>query len=131
MNDRALKHLLDDLGLSLDRLAEALAVSAEEPLAIDGTIQRFEFTFELFWKTIRRLLARQGIEANSPKAVLQQAYRLGWLSDEPKWLKVLDDRNLTSHTYREQLALEIYGRIPAHHAAMRAAFEQLDPQLPR
>jgi len=88
MNDRALKRLLEDLDRSLDRLAEALAVPAEEPLAIDGTIQRFEFTFELFWKALRRLLARQGVEANSPKAVLQQAYRLGWLDDEPKWLKV-------------------------------------------
>jgi nucleotidyltransferase substrate binding protein (TIGR01987 family) len=125
MNDRALTHLFDDLGRSLDRLAEALGISAEEPLAIDGTIQRFEFTFELFWKAVRRLLARQGIEANSPKAVLQQAYRLGWLDDEPKWLKVLEDRNLTSHTYREPLALEIYGRIPAHHAAMREVVEKL------
>jgi nucleotidyltransferase substrate binding protein (TIGR01987 family) len=125
MNDRALTHLFDDLGRSLDRLAEALGISAEEPLAIDGTIQRFEFTFELFWKAVRRLLARQGIEANSPKAVLQQAYRLGWLDDEPKWLKVLEDRNLTSHTYREALALEIYGRIPAHHAAMREVVEKL------
>jgi nucleotidyltransferase substrate binding protein (TIGR01987 family) len=125
MNDRALTHLFDDLGRSLDRLAEALGISAEEPLAIDGTIQRFEFTFELFWKAVRRLLARQGIEANSPKAVLQQAYRLGWLDDEPKWLKVLEDRNLTSHTYREPLALEIYGRIPAHHAAMREVVQKL------
>jgi nucleotidyltransferase substrate binding protein (TIGR01987 family) len=125
MNDRALTHLFDDLGRSLDRLAEALGISAEEPLAIDGTIQRFEFTFELFWKAVRRLLARQGVEANSPKAVLQQAYRLGWLDDEPKWLKVLEDRNLTSHTYREPLALEIYGRIPAHHAAMREVVEKL------
>ena len=125
MNDRALKRLLEDLDRSLDRLAEALAVPAEEPLAIDGTIQRFEFTFELFWKALRRLLARQGVEANSPKAVLQQAYRLGWLDDEPKWLKVLEDRNLTLHTYRETLALEIYGRIPAHHAAMREVVEKL------
>ena len=125
MNDRALTHLFDDLGRSLDRLAEALGISAEEPLAIDGTIQRFEFTFELFWKAVRRLLARQGIEANSPKAVLQQAYRLGWLDDEPKWLKVLEDRNLTSHTYREPLALEIYSRIPAHHAAMREVVQKL------
>jgi nucleotidyltransferase substrate binding protein (TIGR01987 family) len=125
MNDRALKRLLEDLDRSLDRLAEALAVPAEEPLAIDGTIQRFEFTFELFWKALRRLLARQGVEANSPKAVLQQAYRLGWLDDEPKWLKVLEDRNLTLHTYREALALEIYGRIPAHHAAMREVVEKL------
>ena len=131
MNDRALKHLFDHLERSLDRLAEALAVSAEEPLVIDGTIQRFEFTFELFWRAVRRLLARQGIEAHSPKAVLQQAYRVAWLSDEPRWLKILENRSLTSHTYKEQLALEIYGRIPDHHAALRAAFEGLQAQLRR
>lgn len=127
MNDRALQHLLDDLSRSLDRLGEALNVSEEEPLAIDGTIQRFEFTVELFWKTVRRLLARQGIEANSPKAALQQAYRQGWLDDEQRWLDLLTDRNLTSHADREELALEIYRRVPAHRAPMRDAFDRLRP----
>ncbi|MGH6896911.1 MAG: HI0074 family nucleotidyltransferase substrate-binding subunit [Geminicoccaceae bacterium] len=125
MNERALKQLFDDLGRSLDRLAEALRVAADQPLAIDGTIQRFEFTFELFWKMVRRLLARQGVEANSPKAVLQEAYRLGWLDDERSWLKLLEDRNLTSHTDREALAREIYSRIPTHHAAMREVVQKL------
>jgi hypothetical protein len=54
MNERALKQLFDDFGRSLERLAEALSVRADEPLAIDGTIQRFEFTFEPFWKAVRR-----------------------------------------------------------------------------
>jgi nucleotidyltransferase substrate binding protein (TIGR01987 family) len=125
MNERALQRLFDDFGRSLDRLEEALRVPAKEPLVIDGTIQRFEFTFELFWKAVRRLLARQGIEANSPKGVLQQAYRLGWLDDEQRWLKLLEDRNLTSHTYREPLAREIYDRIPAHYGAMREAAQKL------
>jgi nucleotidyltransferase substrate binding protein (TIGR01987 family) len=125
MNERALERLFEDLGRSLDRLAEALRVPANEPLVIDGTIQRFEFTFELFWKVVRRLLARQGVEANSPKTVLQQAYRLGWLDDEQAWLQLLEDRNLTSHTYREALAREICSRIPAHHAAMREAVQKL------
>jgi nucleotidyltransferase substrate binding protein (TIGR01987 family) len=89
--------------------------------------QRFEFTFELFWKTIQRLLAREGVEARSPKAALREAYRLGWLDDEARWIKLLEDRNLTSHTYRELLALEIYSRTPAHYAAMREAFEKLRP----
>jgi hypothetical protein len=70
---------------------------------------------------LRRLLAREGVEANSPRAVLQQGYRLGWLDDE--------DRNLTLHTYREGLALAIYHRVPQHHAVLRAAFEKLRPQL--
>ena len=127
MNDRALKQLFEDLGRSLDRLAEALQVAEDEPLAVDGTIQRFEFTFELFWKAVRRLLAREGIEANSPKLVLQEAYRQGWLDDEQRWLKLLEDRNLTSDTYREPLALDIYRRIPAHYAAMREVFDRLPP----
>jgi nucleotidyltransferase substrate binding protein (TIGR01987 family) len=125
MNERALRHLLEDLGRALDRLGEALAVPEDAPLAVDGTIQRFEFTFELFWKALRRRLAGDGIEANSPKAVLQQAYRLGWLDDEQRWLLLLQDRNLSSHTYREPLAIEIYRRLPAHHAAMRQAFDRL------
>jgi nucleotidyltransferase substrate binding protein (TIGR01987 family) len=130
MNERALKQLFDDLGRSLDRLGEALTVPEEEPLAIDGTIQRFEFTVELFWKVVRRLLAIEGIEANSPKTVLQRAYRQGWLDDEQRWLDALKDRNLTSHTYQEALALEIYRRVPAHHATMRAAYGKLRALLP-
>ena len=125
MNERALRQLFVSLNASLQRLGEALAVPEDRPLAVDGTIQRFEFTFELFWKVVRRLLARQGVEANSPKAVLQQAYRLGWLDDEQRWLKLLEDRNLTSHTYREALALEIYRRIPAHYVAMSEAVRKL------
>jgi nucleotidyltransferase substrate binding protein (TIGR01987 family) len=60
-------------------------------------------------------------QANGPKGVLQHAYRLGWLDDEQRWLKLLEDRNLTSHAYREPLAREIDDRIPAHHGAMREA----------
>ena len=125
MNERALRRLFDSLNASLERLGEALSISDDQPLAVDGTIQRFEFTFELFWKVLQRLLADQGIAANSPKSVLQHAYRLGWLDHEATWLKMLEDRNLTSHTYREALALEIYRRIAAHHTAMREAVQKL------
>lgn len=129
MNEHALQRLLDSLNASLERLGAALLIPEDQPLAVDGTIQRFEFTFELFWKALQRLLADQGIAANSPKSVLQHAYRLGWLQNEEHWLKMLDDRNLTSHTYREPLALEIYRRIAAHHAAMREVAARLGPEM--
>ena len=125
MNGRALHQLFDSLNASLERLGEVLSVSEDQPLAVDGTIQRFEFTFELFWEVLQRVLADHGIAANSPKSVLQHAYRLGWLEHEQRWLKLLGDRNLNSHTYRESLALEIYRRIPSHHAAMREAVQKL------
>lgn len=84
---------------------------ADAPLALDGTIQRFESTFELFWKTVQRLLALEGITANTPRSCLREAYRAGWLADEARWLKLLESRNLTTHTYREELARQVYQDI--------------------
>ena len=79
---------------------------------------------------MRRFLQQEGIDTATPKNTLRQAYRRGLLDREPLWLDMLKDRNLTSHTYQEALALEIYRRIPEHHAAMRAAFDRLREQLP-
>ena len=67
MNERALKQLFDDLSRSLERLAEALGVAADEPLAIDGTIQRFEFTFELFWKVVPTRAGPAGHRGQQPQ----------------------------------------------------------------
>jgi nucleotidyltransferase substrate binding protein (TIGR01987 family) len=65
------------LARSLERLREALAQPGDNPLAVDGTIQRFEFAIELFWKTLRRLLMREGIATTTPRQALTEAYRAG------------------------------------------------------
>ncbi len=78
---------------------------------IDASIQRFEFTVELFWKLLRHMLEEKGVEVQYPKDVLRQAYKGGLIDDEHIWLKMLSDRNLTSHTYDEKLADEIYLHI--------------------
>jgi nucleotidyltransferase substrate binding protein (TIGR01987 family) len=56
---------IDYLNQALDRFDEALAIPMTNPLAIDGTIQRFEFSFELSWKCVKRALAVKGIDARS------------------------------------------------------------------
>ena len=68
----------EELGLSqpglsraLARLEDALAVPESAPLAIDGTIQRFEFVFELCWKTMKALLER--LPARAARDVSVQA----------------------------------------------------------
>lgn len=104
---------------ALLRFTEALAEDVSNPLAIDGSIQRFEFCFELGWKLLKKMLMDiEGIEALSPKKALQFAYQLGWIEDEQAWLKMLNDRNLTSHTYREEYAREIYSHLPLHLTSM-------------
>jgi nucleotidyltransferase substrate binding protein (TIGR01987 family) len=107
------------LARSLERLREALAQPEANPLAIDGTIQRFEFAIELFWKTLRRLLLREGVTTTTPREALTEAFRAGWLADEAAWLQMMRDRNETSHTYDESTARRIYANI-------RKAFPEME-----
>lgn len=93
-----------------------LQVMADKPIDpdrgyIDATIQRFEFSVELFWKLLKRLLSDLGQETHYPKAVLKEAFVVELIHQEQVWLAMLNDRNETSHTYDEELADAIYGRI--------------------
>ncbi len=103
MSDR-LKHRLADLERALARLNDAARLPPDTPLLVDGTIQRFEFAFELFWKTLKILLEQEHEEAVFAKQVLSKAYQAGWIDNEKLWINMLEDRNLTSHTYNEELA---------------------------
>lgn len=111
MPNQKLGDSLENLGRALERLREGLELPDAAPLAIDGTIQRFEFVIELFWKVLKRALAAEGIETTTPKEALQRAYQAGWLADEETWLSALRDRNETSHVYDETTARAIYSRI--------------------
>lgn len=98
---------LAQLERAVSRLREALDEPPENRLAIDGTIQRFEFTIELCWKVMKRLLSSEGVEARTPREVLRAAFQAGWFDDEAAWLSLLDDRNQTSHAYDETMARRI------------------------
>lgn len=82
-----------------------------ERLIMDASIQRFEFTFELCWKTLKVFLNQQGINVQYPKDTLKEAYQKGLIDDEHSWLMMLADRNLTSHTYEENTADELFQRL--------------------
>lgn len=119
----------DKLNMALARLEEALGAYRDTPTTVvrDGVIQRFEFTTELAWKAAREYLLDQGYtEINSPKAVMRQAYADGLITDQSGWLKLLEDRNLTSHIYNDATAGEIFQRIGANHLPL---FQALSKQL--
>lgn len=96
---------------------------------IDSTIQRFEFTIELFWKLLRKILLIKGVQAQYPKDVLKEAYAGSLIQDEQVWLDMLKDRNQTSHTYDQPLALEIYGRMPTYLEVFQKTLNSLKPLL--
>jgi len=102
------------------------AQAAESELERDGVIQRFEFTAELFWKTLKIFLKNEGIEAKTPKDSLREAFRLGWLGEERAYLDMLDDRNKTSHIYEKGIAEEILQRVRTRYVpGIGAVLEQL------
>lgn len=78
----------------------------------DGVIQRFEFTYELAWKATKEYMEEMGIvDKNSPKAVIKEAFAQKLIQNEQNWLLMLNDRNLTSHVYEEEMAQQIAERI--------------------
>ena len=109
---------LEKFSKALARLSDAVKQPLSNELTIDGTIQRFEFCFELAWKAQKDMLYTQkGIDVPFPKPVLQEAYKAGWIKNEALWLDMLKDRNNSSHTYNEALAKAIYERITQHYVS--------------
>ncbi len=116
---------IDYLNRALDRFDEALAIPLTNPLAIDGTIQRFEFSFELSWKAIKVIAMHFGADKRSPRDAIKAAYGFNWIHDEDLWLEIMKARNLCSHTYRENIARDVYQRLPGFARAMRELAQSL------
>lgn len=119
---------VETFGRALGRLRSALDQPKTE-WTRDSAIQRFEFTFELGWKTVARLAQEEGIESLSPRAALKTALKLGWIADDENWLTMLDDRNRTRHTYNEAIAEELYSRLRGHLTALAGLHARLAEQL--
>ena len=84
-------------------LHEALAhgPAALSPLEKEGAVQRFEYSFELAWKTIKDYLEENGVTISplTPRQVLKQAFSAKVISEGQVWIDMLDERNRLSHTY--------------------------------
>lgn len=120
--------LTNDFSRALGRMKEALA-EPKTDLVRDAVIQRFEFTFELAWKSLQEINRLNGIEAYGPRNAIREAARLGLLDDPNAWLDTLEDRNRTTHTYEEALANEIYNRIPRFVALAEALEKKIRQYL--
>ncbi len=101
---------LERLEQAFKRLKEALP-KVEDDLDRDGVIQRFEFTVELLWKTLKLILAYQGVECFTPRQCVKEAFRAGLIPDDEIILDMIADRNRSSHIYDEETAEEIFERI--------------------
>jgi len=129
MTKERIKQIHADFKKALERLKDALAEDISRgSIIVDGTIQRFEFTFELAWKLIKTILKYNGIEADTPRAAIKEAFKAKMIQDGNGWIDMLEDRNKTSHIYDEKGALVIYKKIKqAHYALLEKLVKQIDP----
>ena len=98
---------------SLERgVIRASSVPGDEELR-DAVIQRFEYTYELCWKMLKRQIEA---EAATPSAVdgysfrdlLREGAERGMITNVEDWFGYREQRNITSHTYDEQKAISVY-----------------------
>ena len=111
-----LKLKIEDAKKALTSLNEVL----KEPYSVvirDATIKRFEYTVDTFWKILKEYLkVSRGITVNSPKDSFREIFSQGFTSEEEtkELLDMTDSRNETAHTYKEDLAQEIYEKIKGY-----------------
>ena len=120
-----LKERLLSARRALDTLRELTGIEKATVIERDAAIQRFEYTFEAFWKLLRDYLREcEGIRCNSPKSCIREALSIGLITEEQAvtCLEMTDDRNLTAHTYIENLAEQIYKKIESHCKLMEDIF---------
>lgn len=73
-----------------------------DDLSKEGLIQRFEYTFELAWKTLKDYLEANGVISRFPREVLKNSFQAELLNNGEIWIDMLEKRNLLAHTYNEE-----------------------------
>jgi nucleotidyltransferase substrate binding protein (TIGR01987 family) len=113
---------------SLEELVSKYSENQTDVILRDALIQRFEYSTEAFWKYLKAYLQTEhNLSANSPREVIRTGLTAKLYSEETsqELLQMLDDRNLTSHTYVEELAESIAHRIPNYSQNMIEVMTQL------
>jgi len=121
---------LENLENATERLKSALEYDPLElDIVMDAVIQRFEFTFETAWKSVKLAAKAVGYDCKSPKGCLKLAYRMGWIDDEERWLELLEARNLTSHTYDQETAMDVYETVKENFQVFGSLLRELREEI--
>ena len=112
---------------ALNALSEALKMP-KNTIVRDAAIQRFEFSVEAVWKLGQIYLRiKEGLDLASPKQVFRSCFEIGLLEKHQTEisLRMIDDRNLTVHTYDEELSELIFSRITEYAQIMTVLLESI------
>jgi nucleotidyltransferase substrate binding protein (TIGR01987 family) len=110
---------------SLHLLQGALDITNPDIYQKAGLIQFFETTFELSWKLMKDYLEAEGfMDVKSPRAVIKKAFETELIENGHIWMELLQDRNLTAHTYDEKKADQVTALIrDKYHPAIQELYK--------
>lgn len=99
---------LKNFNKALLQLEKAVDLRVLSDLEKEGLLQRFEYTYELGWKTLKDFLEYQGFaDIIGARDTFRKAFQSGLIQDGEAWMKMIADRNLVAHTYKEEVAEQI------------------------
>lgn len=110
---------------ALAQLANGLDIEEPSDLEREGIIQRFEYTFDLAWKTLKDYLEFQGIaDITGSRDTFREAFSFGMIEKGDLWMEMIESRNLTSHTYNEETASKILESIRNEYLSLFKSLEE-------
>ncbi len=122
------KQRFENYKKALAKLGGAVRLDAERPLSElekQGIIQAFEYTHELAWKVMQDFFIYQGnTEIRGSRDATRQAFNAKLIEDGDNWMLMITNRNLSSHTYNEEISDEIYRNIIDHFYALFVSFQE-------
>lgn len=122
-----LKEKIEQLDQAMQQWKEALNAEFSD-LNRDASIQRFEFTFELLWKTVKVYLKEnEGVDCASPKSCFRDVKNIFQLSEQEIeiCLDMTDERNLAVHTYSEKIANALYKKLKDYWKISSKIYNQI------
>ncbi|MEE1184100.1 MAG: nucleotidyltransferase substrate binding protein [Paludibacteraceae bacterium] len=117
---------------ALAKMSEAIDIVAEnydwqdsiDELLKEGLIQRFEYTHELAWKVMKDYEEYQGYNnIRGSRDAIRLALQIGIIEDK-EWLETIEDRNLTSHNYDEEVAEDVFISIVNDYYPLLVKFDE-------
>ncbi len=107
------KQRFSNFSKALSQLEKFIRKGAElNELEMQGMIQAFEYNFELSWNLIKDYYEYQGAtEIQGSRDAFRMAFNRGLITDGENWMKMIESRKKTSHTYNEETAAEITAAI--------------------
>ena len=128
MDNTRCKQRFENFRLANQNLRETVNLIKNEGLNrvyIMAIVQAFEMSFELAWKTMKDYLEYTGTIVENPRSTIKEAFVQDIIQDGQLWIEMMEARNKTSHTYKEEFARQIAESIIKTYMPLLDSLEKI------